>query len=276
MLFLLKISITPLLVAAVTLAARRWGPSMGGMLVALPWFTGPVLYVLILDRGIAFGEAACVGIELGVVCVSAFMLAYALVAAVAGWPLSLAAGVAAFFASGALLSEPAVLALLPGAIPPLWTAAGLAAASLCIAFSLLPRPRGALPPQAPAWWDIPARMAATALLVTVVVTGAEALGPRLAGIASTYPIIVSVMGAFTHRIGGREAAWAILRGFAASLFGFVAFFLVVGLALPVMGAAGAYALAALASLSITAGLVATHRARQVRRVQSSDARRQLS
>src|SRR5262245_12116703 len=112
MLFLLKIAVTPLLVAAVSLAARRWGPTVGGILIGLPWFTGPVLFILILDRGAAFGAAACVGIELGVACVSAFMLAYGLVAAVAGWPLSLAAGAAIFFGSAALVSEPAVLALL--------------------------------------------------------------------------------------------------------------------------------------------------------------------
>jgi hypothetical protein len=273
MLFLLKIAVTPLLVAAVTLASRRWGATVGGILIGLPWFTGPVLFVLILDRGVAFGAEACVGIELGVVCVSAFMLVYGLVAAVAGWPLSLAAGAAAFFASAGLVSEPAVLALVdPATLPPLWVAASLAAASLCVAMALLPRPSAQVLPQAPPWWDIPARMATAAVLVTVVVTGAEALGPRFAGILSTYPLIVTVTGTFTHRAGGRDAVWRMLRGVAASLFGFVAFFLVVGLALPRVGALAAYALAALTALAMTAGLVAAHRAR--RRGQSADARGQ--
>ena len=55
-----------------------------------------------------------------------------------------------------------------------------------------------------------------------------------------------------------------MRGAAASLLGFVAFFLVVGLALPAIGIAAAYALGAAASLGITAGLVAAHRLRQRR------------
>ena len=80
MLFLLKIAITPVLVAAVSLAARWWGPTVGGVLMGLPWFTGPVLFVLVQDKGIDFGVAACIGIELGVVCISAFILAYGLVA----------------------------------------------------------------------------------------------------------------------------------------------------------------------------------------------------
>ena len=88
--FLLKIAITPLLVAGVSLAARWWGPTVGGILMGLPWFTGPTLFVLVQDKGIDFGVAACVGIELGVACVAAFILAYGLISVFARWPLSLA------------------------------------------------------------------------------------------------------------------------------------------------------------------------------------------
>src|SRR5262245_32545055 len=137
LLFLLKVAVTPLLVAAVSLAARRWGPTIGGMLMGLPWFTGPVLFVLVLDRGTEFGVAACVGIELGVLCVSAFMLAYGLLAAVARWPLSLAGAVVAFFASAAAVTDPALQAwITPAAFPPLWSAAGLGAASLAAVLAL--------------------------------------------------------------------------------------------------------------------------------------------
>src|SRR5262245_20275961 len=143
MLFLLKIAVTPLLVACVALAARRWGPTIGGILMGLPWFSGPVLFILILDQGIDFGVGACLGILIAVTSVSAFMLAYGLVAAVAGWPLSLAAASAAFLCSAAALSDPAVLSSIsPAALPPLWAAAGLGAASLCVVLALLPHPRG--------------------------------------------------------------------------------------------------------------------------------------
>jgi hypothetical protein len=193
------------------------------------------------------------------------MLAYGLVATVAGWPLCLAAGVAAYLAGAASMSEPAVLALLtPAGVPPLWAAAGVAAFSLGVALVLLPAPRSEAPMGAPPRWDIPARMATAAVLVAVLVLSAEALGPRLAGILSTYPLIVTVTGTFTHRRWGRDAVWRLLRGVAGSLFGFIAFFLVVGLALGGIGVAGAYALAAMTALGITAGLVAAHRVRQAR------------
>ncbi|MFZ1103379.1 MAG: hypothetical protein WAN86_11145, partial [Hyphomicrobiaceae bacterium] len=139
MLFILKVAITPLLVAAVSLAARRWGPTAGGLLMGLPWFTGPVLFVLVLDRGAEFGVAACIGIELGVVCISAFMLAYGLLAAVSRWPSSLAGAAAAFFAGAAVLTEPSLQAwITPRPVCPLWAAAGLGAASLGTVLVLLP------------------------------------------------------------------------------------------------------------------------------------------
>ena len=263
MLFLLKIAVTPLLVAGVAIAARRWGPTVGGILMGLPWFTGPVLLILILDQGIEFGVAACFGVLIAVTCVGAFMLAYGLVAAVAGWSLSLAAGAAAFFAGAAAMSDPALLArILPATLPPLWAAAILGAASLCVVLALLPRPRGGVLPQAPPWWDIPARMTAAAVLVAALVTGADALGPRLAGVLASYPIILTVTGTFTHYSSGRDAIWRVLRGLAASLFGFIAFFLVVGLTVAAAGVVGAYALASLSAVAITSALLAAHRARQ--------------
>jgi hypothetical protein len=272
MMVLLKIAVTPLLVAAVSLAARWWGPTVGGILMGLPWFTGPVLFILIQERGSEFGVAACLGVEIGVICISAFMLVYGLVAAVAGWPLSLAAAMAAFFAGAMAIGDPALLAqAVPGKIPPLWAAAGAGALSLLVVLALLPRPRGQVLPLAPPWWDIPARMAATAGLVAALVLGADALGPRLAGVLASYPIILTVAGTFTHRRWGRDAVWRVLRGLAASLFGFVVFFLVVGLTLPTAGVVGAYALASLSALAMTAALLAAHRAQRARRARWSEA-----
>ena len=60
---------------------------------------------------------------------------------------------------------------------------------------------------------------------------------------------------------GREAVWRMLRGITASLVGFVAFFLIVGLALPGFGLTGSYFLAAAAALAMTSGLFLLNRRR---------------
>jgi hypothetical protein len=264
MLFLLKIAITPLLVAGVSLAARWWGPTIGGILMGLPWFTGPTLFVLVQDKGVDFGVAACIGVELGVACVAVFILAYGLISRVAGWPLSLAGAMLAYAASAWIGQSPALLAVLTRGGMPLWAASGLGLASLAVTYALLPRPRTPPALQALPWWDIPMRMVATGALVTILLLLADIMGPQLSGILSTYPVILTVVGTFTHYRWGREAAWRVLRGLTLSLVAFVAFFLVVGLALPAAGLIGSYVLAAGAALLITTGLFFLNRIGAIR------------
>jgi hypothetical protein len=255
MLLLLKIAVSPILVAGVSLAARWWGPTIGALLMGLPWLTGPVLYFLAMDRGVDFGIAACTGIELGVVCICAFMLAYGAATAFAPWPVCLAAAAAAF-AGAAWTTQ--------GLEIELGAAAAVAAACLVITYLLLPRPLTDARPMALPWWDIPARMLATLVLVGGISIGADALGPQLSGIVSTYPAIVTVIGSFTHRQWGRDAVRHMLRGLALSLLAFVAFFLTVGATLAEVGVTAAFALGAVSALPVSTALLVANRWRRMR------------
>ena len=250
LLFLLKIALPPILVAVMSLAARWWGPNVGGLLMGLPWMTGPVLFFLALDKGDAFGVGACIGIEIGVVCICAYMLAYAGLAAFAAWPLCLAAAATAFLATALAVH---------GLDVSLMAAAAAAAASLAVTLMILPRPRAPPVLAAVPWWDIPMRMLAALALVSVIMLTADALGPRLSGIVSTFPVIVTVVGAFTHHRWGPDAIRRMLRGLAQALFAFVAFFVVVGWSLPVVGLVAAFALATVVALGISAALLALSR-----------------
>ena len=250
MLLLLKIALPPALVAIVSLAARWWGPTVGALLMGLPWLTGPVLFFLTMDKGEAFGVGACTGIEIGVVCICAFVLVYGAATTFAPWPVCLAAAAAAFAAT-AWATQGVEIALA--------TSAAAAAASLMLTYLLLPRPAGNALPAALPWWDIPARMLATLGLVSGISLSADALGPQLSGVVSTYPAIVTVIGTFTHHQWGRDAVRRMLRGLTVSLLAFVAFFLVVGTMLPAVGLAVSYALATAAVLPISALLLAFNR-----------------
>jgi hypothetical protein len=252
MLFLLKIAVPPILVALMSLAARRWGPTIGGLLMGLPWMTGPVLFFLGIDKGGEFAVAACAGILLGVLCISAFMLAYAGVSLVAAWPFCLAAATVAFWAVGGIVhSEPI----------PLVPAAAAALASLVATYYLLPHPRAPAAPAPLPRWDIPARMLTTIVLVAVIMLSADRLGPQLSGLVSTYPVILIVVGCFTHHQWGVDALWRVLRGLTVSLTNFIAFFLVVGLTLPAVGLVPAFVLAAATALTTSSLLIAFNRRR---------------
>jgi hypothetical protein len=262
MLFLLKVAVTPLLVAAVSLAARWWGPTIGGILMGLPWFTGPTVFLLIQDKGIAFGVGACVGIELAVLCISVFILAYGVTAKFAGWLASFTSALVLYASSAwAVQQLPDQPTAPQELVAPLWLAAAAGSAALAVAYALLPRPKGLVLPQALPWWDIPMRMVATGTLVAGLLLAADALGPTLSGIVASYPVILSVVCTFTHHRWGPEAVWSILRGVTLSLFAFVAFFLVVGLTLASVGLLVSYMLAALVALSMTTVLVVFNRAR---------------
>jgi hypothetical protein len=57
----LKLTVTPVLILAASLASRRWGESVGGWFVGLPLTSGPVCFFLALDQGADFAAASCLG-----------------------------------------------------------------------------------------------------------------------------------------------------------------------------------------------------------------------
>lgn len=249
---LLKIAVPPVLVALMSLAARRWGATVGGLIMGLPWMTGPVLFFLALDKGTDFGVRATLGIQLAVWGMGAFLLSYGYLARFARWPLCLAVAVVGFFATAMWTQNLDV---------PLWLAAAGAVLTLIGTYLLLPKPTSSAVPGVLPWWDIPARMLATLLLVAMIMLSADRLGPQLSGIVASYPVIMTVIGAFTHHQWGPDAVLRIHRGISLSLLAFVAFFLIVGYGMPVIGLVASFALAAVAAIATSGALIAVSRRR---------------
>jgi hypothetical protein len=245
-LFLFKIAVPPVLVAAMSVIARVWGPTVGGLIMGLPWMTGPVLFFLALDKGPDFAVAACLGIQLGVLCIAGYILGFYVGSLVGPWPIALAAATLGFGSVAVLVREFDL---------PLWGAALAGTAALLMVYMLIRAPRGDARGGALPWWDIPARMAVTFALVAGIMTMADRLGPTLSGIISTFPVILTVIGSFTYHQWGREALLRVLRGISISLVGFVIFFLVVGYTLPAIGLVPAFAAAALSGVTFSASTV---------------------
>ncbi len=242
--FALKIVLTPLLIGGATVVARRWGPTVGGWLVALPLTSGPVLLFMAIDQGPGFAAAAAVGSLIGLAAIASFCVAYAAADRRWGAGVSLACGAGAFGVAGVALHA------IIGA--PLWLVAALVVAAITGAPLVIPRSgqdHGAIPHPA---WDLPARMIVATVLVVAVTTAAPALGPGWSGLVATFPVYLSVMAAFTHRHAGRAAADDVLRGLLAGLYGTATFYLVVTLALGSAGIAATFALAVVVALAIEA------------------------
>jgi hypothetical protein len=153
-----KILLSPLGVVAVSLAGRRWGVAVAGVLGGLPVIAGPTLLVETLLHGRGFGADAAAGTVLGLAALTAFVVVYGRVAAVTGPVPSVLCGWAAF------LLGVAVLTLVQ---PPPALSLVLVAACFALGLRLLPPAPSPTPAAAaaPPWCDLPARALAALGLV---------------------------------------------------------------------------------------------------------------
>lgn len=247
---LLKISLPPVLVAVMTLAARRWGPTFGGLIMGLPWMTGPVLFFLGLDKGPEFLVAASGGVILAVWGMGAFILGFGYAATWFNWPAALATAIAGYCAAGLLTQSIDVSLML---------ATPIAVAVLLLTYWLLPKPADVVRHRPPPVWDIAARMIATFALVSVIMVSADRLGPQRSGLIASYPVILTVIGAFTQSQLGQNGLLQVLRGISLSLLAFTGFFATVGMTTLWIGQRAAYAVAAVVALAISGCLIAWSR-----------------
>ncbi len=237
----LPLVVAPLLVGAATLAARRWGHRLGGLVSAFPAIVGPVLLIGAHLHGAAFAAHAATGTLLGLAALSGFALAYGRTALRASWPASLAAGWAVAVAAAALAG--AVGAGLLGA---------LATAVVSLALAHRGLPRTVLPeswPEPPPG-DLVLRMALTALLVVSLTAAAGWLGPTAGGILAALPVLACILAAFTHGRDGGAASTQLLRGMLSGMAGFVVFCALVAALVDHAGVAVAFAAATGAALAM--------------------------
>jgi hypothetical protein len=242
-LFVVKLTFTPLFILAASFAGRRWGDAVGGWLVGLPLTSGPVALFLALEQGPDFAAQASAGSLAGTAAQACFCMAYGLSSAF-GWPLALLGGIAAFAGCASLLQ----LAGLPHL-----TLLIIALAFLTLTLRVLPPRKATRMSRSPfPWWDMPARMTLVTLLVVALTSFASVLGARVSGVLAAFPVFVTVLAIFAHRMQGPIAAVEVVRGMATGLFGFVAFFYVISLALARTGVPVAFACATLSAVLVQA------------------------
>jgi len=229
--FLLKLVLVPIFIAVVSLAGRRWGTTVGGWLIGLPFTSGPVAFFLALEQGDFFAYKASEAIMLGIVSVFAFCLAYSRLAKSLTWYQSTLAGMVAFFASTFLLD----LVGLPLLVE-------FAFALLVLVASVLLMPH--VGSDRIASWrtrcELPARMVSATALVILITGVAPLLGPQLTGLLSPFPIYATTLVVFIHRSQGGEEAVKLLRGLVVGSFTFIVFFLILSLTIVAWGVAASF------------------------------------
>ena len=249
---LLKVVLTPALIATATLVGRRWGGTMSGWLVGLPLTSAPVVFFLALDQGTAFATTASLAVLLGTISQAAFAVAYARVAIRTGWLPAAAAG-SAVFAVATIAFQQVSLPALP--------AYGAVLVSLVIGIVFIPRrERPAATDAVPPDWDLPVRIVLATGLVLVLTGIAPRIGAHLSGLLSPFPVYAGVLAIFAHRQAGGSAANKVLKGLLLGLFAFASFFLALALGLDRLGIGLSFGFATLVALLVQASTLKAARA----------------
>jgi hypothetical protein len=251
----LKLLLTPLIVGGASVAARRWGPSIGGWIVSLPLTSGPVLFFLAIEQGPSFAAEATVGTVLGLLGICGYAVGY-LVGSRRGAAAALGVASLGYVAVG--------VGVQPITGAPFALLVAIVVAAIAGVIQLLPVPAGPAVAHEHPSWDLPARILVGTTLVVALTTLAPRLGPVASGIVATFPAYVSVLAVFEHVRGGRAAGLGVLRGLIVGLFGTVAFHVVIRTMVVSFGVAIAFPVAiavtgvigALALRRVRAGLVA--------------------
>ena len=249
----LKLLLAPCLVVASSLAGRRWGPRLAGILVTLPIVAGPILLIIYLEHGAAFAGRAAAAATLGVVPLALYAVVFTLASRRFGWATSLLLSWLAVVVADLILvwvDLPAVVALI------------LAALALAGANRVLRRMDVSSAPRSiPPWWDLPARAAATGALVLLVTGLADVLGPVWTGVLTPFPIALSVVCAFAAAHDGHDGLVALLRGVVPGLNGFALFCFMVAVCSEPLGGLAAIGMAT--GIAVLFALVLARRRRPI-------------
>ena len=246
MLLILKLILVPGLVASASLAERRWGPRIAGLLTSFPIVTGPILIFIAIEQGDAFAAEVSRGALVALVAVAGSGLVYAWVALKSPWWISLSASWATFAV--------VTLALRGRAVTPLWALAS-ALASFALVRALLPASRGSRARIDRSPWDLPLRTLAAMVVVVSVTSLARRLGPTLSGAFTPFPVALGVLLAFTHAQQGSSSAIQFLRGFLPGMWSFAAFCFVAAVAVVPLGSLLGLLLALAAVMPIQAAIL---------------------
>lgn len=240
-----KLCVSPLLIGLASLAGKRWGAQVSGLLGGLPLVAAPVVLVLWMQAGPDVAQRAAATAPIGVWATLTYLLVFGAASARLRWWGALGLGWLAYLSTAAALHI-SRLDQLP------WLGVLVIPALFIAATRVLPRPATPaqpvrLPPQ-----ELFARLAAAVALVTLLTTVAALIGPDFTGVLAGAPVAATVIPAFTLAMAGRDALLRALRGFLTGLMGFAVFFIVLA---PLMTRWGGLALAPAALAAVAAGVL---------------------
>lgn len=244
--FLIKLTLMPLLIAGVTLSVRRWGAGLGGWIGGFPWVAGPISFFMAWEQGSTFAANTIPSALMGAIGTFFFAYFYASLSRRWSWLPTLLASYGAFF----------VVAIIAFYFtPPLLWGIVISLSVLSTVLYFFPKPSQAdVPPRQPRF-DIPLRMLVATLFVLILTQAAERLGPEWSGILTPFPIMTSTLAVFTHAQQGSTATIRIMYGLLLTGYGFLTFLVGVHWLVPLLPIGWAYLILLVGTLALNGATI---------------------
>ena len=223
-LLVLRLLIAPILVLGVTLVQRRFGESIGGLVVGLPLSTLPLLWIVALQHGAPFAAR-----------MSATILSAGAAQVVVIWFYARIAG-----GRGPVRTVLMTLAVFVAITAPLIVVheSMLIAAAMTVgAFVVAVQqwPRDVTIAVVGGRHRLGLRMVVATLVTLVIASSAGIVGPALAGLLGSLPVMSLTIGVMTQRELGAGASTKFLQGVNRGTLSYVASILALTVVLRMSG-----------------------------------------
>jgi len=204
----LKLFLAPFFVWIISILQSRYSARLGGLFLGLPLTTGPFLLIIGLQEGLSFAKTAAHGVLVGQLSLIIFCFVYALAAKSSNWKKSIFFATIAVWLSGYIFNLINFSNLeVTVALFFVWT----------ISLGLFPKFEKPTEKVVAPKWELPVRLITAVALIMLLTATANILGSRVSGALSTYPAIITVLGAFSHRRNGPKYLIATLHALIQAL-----------------------------------------------------------
>jgi hypothetical protein len=204
----LKLFLAPFFVWIISILQGRYNARLGGFFLGLPLTTGPFLLIIGIQEGRSFAKTAAHGVLVGQLSLIVFCFVYAIAAKNLNWIRSIFIATIAVWLSGCIFN--------------LFNFSNLGIAMTlfffwAISLGLFPIYEKPSEKVVAPKWELPVRLITAVLLILLLTATANILGSRVSGALSTYPTIITVLGAFSHRRNGPKYLIATLHALIQAL-----------------------------------------------------------
>jgi hypothetical protein len=238
----------PIIMVVVTLASRKWGNQIGGLLAAIPWVAGPVLLFMTLEQGVPFVINALPGTICGSIGWLVFSTTFILIGRNNNAFISLLSGYLGYIVMAILLKN-----IIPHVNIHIWYI--VCTCLLVLSLNYFPKvPNDGKDGVKVMKHELLLRVLMITSFVILITHFANLLGPGWSGLLTPFPVMTAVLAVFVHYTQGNYQVRSLLLGMMIGSLGFVTFLYSLYFLLPYFSTTHSFLIATLINVSFIYGM----------------------